>query len=234
MAAVLSCGPGAALSHESAAAHWGIRRDRPGPIEVSVANPRKPRRTGIKVHRREALERHVTRHHGIPVTNVVCTIVDIAPRLSRRELEAVINEADNHDLIDPEALRTALGQFGHRTGVVPVRDLLDRYTFVLTDSDVERLFLPIAREAGLPPPLTKQWVNGFKVDFYWPELGLVVETDSLRYHRTPVTQARDVKRDQAHTVAELTRLRFTHAELKYERDHVLKTLRAVARRLKPR
>jgi very-short-patch-repair endonuclease len=28
-------------------------------------------------------------------------------------------------------------------------------------------------------------VNGFKVDFFWPELGLVVETDGWRYHRTP-------------------------------------------------
>jgi very-short-patch-repair endonuclease len=35
-------------------------------------------------------------------------------------------------------------------------------------------------EAGLPLPLTKQMVNGFEVDFYWPDLGLVVETDGKR------------------------------------------------------
>ena len=50
-------------------------------------------------------------------------------------------------------------------------------------------------------PLTKVWVNGFEVDFFWPELRLVVETDGLRYHRTPAEQARDRLRDQAHTAA---------------------------------
>lgn len=71
-----------------------------------------------------------------------------------------------------------------------LRELLDRQTFTLTDSALERLFLPIARRAGLPPPLTGQLVNGFRVDFHWPALALVVETDGLRYHRTPAQQAR--------------------------------------------
>ena len=60
-------------------------------------------------------------------------------------------------------------------------------------------------------PLTGQRVNGFKVDFWWPELRLVVETDGLRYHRTPAQQTRDRLRDQAHLAAGLTCLRFTHA-----------------------
>jgi very-short-patch-repair endonuclease len=74
-------------------------------------------------------------------------------------------------------------------------------------------------------------VSGYKVDFYWPDLGLVVETDGLRYHRTPAEQARDRVRDQAHTAAGLTPLRFTRAQVRFEPDHVLATLRAVARRL---
>jgi len=39
--------------------------------------------------------------------------------------------------------------------------------------------LPIARRAGLPEPLTKHRLNGFRVDVYWPELGQVVETDGF-------------------------------------------------------
>jgi very-short-patch-repair endonuclease len=74
-------------------------------------------------------------------------------------------------------------------------------------------------------------VNGFKVDFYWPDLGLVVETDGLRYHRTPAQQARDRIRDQTHAAAGLTPLRFTHAQVKYEPTRVEETLVAVARRL---
>jgi very-short-patch-repair endonuclease len=75
-------------------------------------------------------------------------------------------------------------------------------------------------------------LNGFKVDFYWPDLGLVVETDGLRYHRTPAQQARDRLRDQAHTAAGLTPLRFTHSQVAYERAHVRRTLAAVGARLR--
>ena len=59
-------------------------------------------------------------------------------------------------------------------------------------------------------------VNGFEVDFYWPDLGLVVETDGWRYHRTPSAQTRDALRDQTHTASGLTPLRFSHYQVKYE------------------
>ena len=59
----------------------------------------------------------------------------------------------------------------------------------------------------------------------------MVETDGLRYHRTPAEQARDRERDQAHTAAGMTQLRFTHEQVHYEPEHVLSVLRATARRL---
>jgi very-short-patch-repair endonuclease len=74
-------------------------------------------------------------------------------------------------------------------------------------------------------------VNGFEVDFWWPELGLVVETDSLRYHRTAIHQTKDMLRDQRHTAAGLTCLRFSHWQVAHEREYVRRTLEAVARRL---
>jgi very-short-patch-repair endonuclease len=73
-------------------------------------------------------------------------------------------------------------------------------------------------------------VNGFKVDFFWPELRLVVETDGLRYHRTPAQQARDRLRDQRHAAAGLATLRFTHSQVVRHPGHVVATLRAVAAR----
>ena len=67
------------------------------------------------------------------------------------------------------------------------------------------------------------------MDFFWPDLGLIVETDGLRYHRTPAQQARDRRRDQAHAASGLRPIRFTHARVRYEPAHVLNTLAAVAR-----
>jgi very-short-patch-repair endonuclease len=233
MAAVLSCGPQAALSHASAAALWEIRPDVRGDIEVVVPARVARCRPGIVVHRRQgAGAPQITRHRGIPVTSVVCTLVDLAPRLRRDQLEAAVNEADKRDLTDPEALRSGVDRLAGRDGVAVLRRVLDRRTFRLTDSALERRFLPLARRAGLPSPQTGRLVNGFTVDFYWPELRLVVETDGLRYHRTPAQQTRDRVRDHAHTAAGLTCLRFTHAQVAYESDHVEATLAAVVHRLR--
>jgi very-short-patch-repair endonuclease len=225
MAAVLSCGPGEALSHRSAAALWGLRPDE-GPIEIVVPASTVRRQAGIRVHRGR---RELTRHDGVPVTTPVWTLIDLATTLTDDELEAAVNQADKLDLIDPERLRGALDELRGQRGVKRLRRVLDRRTFTLTDSALERRFLPLARAAGLPLPRMGVRVNGFKVDFFWPELRLVVETDGLRYHRTPAQQARDRLRDQAHTAAGLTPLRFTHAQVAFSPDHVRATLAAVVR-----
>jgi very-short-patch-repair endonuclease len=162
------------------------------------------------------------------VTTPVYTLIDLATRLTRDQLEAAINEADKQDLTDPEALRAAVGEMHHRAGTSDLKRILDRRTFALTDSVLERRFLRIVREAGLPKPSTQAHVNGFKVDFYWAELGLIVETDGLRYHRTAAEQSRDRERDQTHVAAGLTCLRFTHEHVRYEPDRVRATLVASA------
>jgi very-short-patch-repair endonuclease len=162
------------------------------------------------------------------VTTPVRKVVDLGTRLPAYALEALINEADKL-VIDPSALRAALENRRSQRGVRAVREILDRAEFVLTDSALERRFLPLARRAGLGPPLTQQWLNGFRVDFHWPDLGLVVETDGLRYHRTPAEQARDRLRDQAHIAAGLTPLRFTHWQVRHDPGRVMRTLRAAAR-----
>jgi len=116
--------------------------------------------------------------------------------------------------------------------VVQLRRTLDRRTYTMTDTQLERRFLPIARRAGLPKPRTQEWINGFKVDFWWPELGLVVETDGLRYHRTPAGQALDRLKDQTHAATGLTPLRFTRAQVRYEPARVQAVLGDVAHRLR--
>jgi very-short-patch-repair endonuclease len=235
MAAVLSCGPHAVLSHDSAAALWGFRPPRLDEIEVSVPLRVVRRRSGIIVHRRANLgAADLTTHHSIPVTTPVCTLVDIATSLERGQLEGAINEADRLNLIDPERLRSALLDLPRRPGLAILREMLDRRTFTLTDSELERRFLPLARDAGLAPPLTGRRVNGFKVDFGWPDLRLVVETDGLRYHRTPAQQAKDRVRDQTHTAAGLTTLRFTYAQVCFEPGRVRATLARTAGRLSER
>lgn len=172
--------------------------------------------------------------NGIPVTCPARTLLDMATELRSTPLERAVNEADKRNLIDPEALRTALDGYAGEPGVRPLRSLLDRHTFRLSDSDLEIFFRRITAAIGLPPPLTKQRLNGFEVDFCWPKLGLVIETDGLRYHRTPAEQTRDRLRDQAHTAAGLIPLRFTHYQVAHQQAHVRRVLKAtLAHRASP-
>jgi Transcriptional regulator, AbiEi antitoxin/Protein of unknown function (DUF559) len=232
MVAVLSCGPRAALSHMSAAALWGFsgRAGRHTEISVPFASPR--RRPAIRVYRRPNLRpEDVDVRDDIPVVVPVLTFIDIARSLDDAKLERAINEADRIGLVDPETLGARLEDYPSRPGVGRMRAVLGRRVFLLTDSELERRFLPLAAAAGLPVPRTQEHVNGFRVDFYWPDLQLVVETDGLRYHRTPAQQTRDRVRDQAHLSAGVVPLRFTHWQVRYEPEHVRTTLSSVAERL---
>jgi very-short-patch-repair endonuclease len=228
MAAVLACGETAALSHDSGGEFWEIRPRAAGPIHVSVLRPH-PRRPGITAHRRMRME--TTIHRGIVVTTPACTIVDLAPKLSDSQLERCINEAVNRDLADPEGLRDEVAAMRRRFGARKVIALLDRDTFVATESVLEQRFLRIVRRAGLPLPATQRRLPGGRVDFYWPELKLVVEADSLRFHRTPSQQRTDLVRDQVNLAdADVQTLRFSHWQIFKEPQYVTRILTAAMRR----
>lgn len=232
MAAVLSCGAGAALSHLSAAALWGVARPSGLPTQVSVplASPRC--RRGIRVYRRPNLRpEDIDVRDDIPVVVPVLTFIDIARALDDAKLERAVNEADRIGLVDPETLAARLEDYPGRPGVARMRQILGRHVFLLTDSELERWFVPIAAAAGLPRPRTQEHVNGFRVDFYWPDLRLVVETDGLKYHRTPAQQTRDWARDQTHLAAGVVPLHFTHWQVRHEPDYVRAILCDVAARL---
>ncbi len=231
MAAVLSCGPRALLSHRSAAELWGLVRTAPGD-EIHVVIPREAvrRHPGIRVHRRADLgTEHRCEVSAIPLTDPVSTLVDLASCAPEWQVERAINEADRLDLVDPEALRAAIEALPPRPGKACMGRLLG--CGALTDTGLERKFLALARAAALPRPETQAWVTGYRVDFYWPRIGLVVETDGWRHHRTPGEQATDHRRDQAHTAAGLTTLRFAESQIRHAPREVKRKLKAVSKRL---
>ena len=233
MAAVLACGPAALLSHRSAAALWGFGEETPGVIDISLCRHGEARRPGIRSHDRAGLwNRDLGTHLGIPVTRPVRTFLDLATVTGSKTLERAINDADKLDVIDADSLRRSLANYPGQPGIRLLRHVLDKDTFRLSDDELERLFRPLATAAGLPTPETKQMVDKFEVDFFWPELGLVVETDGWRYHRTPSAQSRDALRFQTHVASGLTPIRFSHYQVKYEPRHVENTLRKTATHLR--
>src|SRR5262249_39524028 len=155
---------GTVLSHRSAAALWGIGAEKGRRIDVITV--REKRRPAIHARSRPGLfPARTTVREGIPVTTIDQTLVDLASELRIKELERAVNDADKLELIDPEVLRSSLDSHAGQPGVKPLRRLLDKHTFRLSDSELEVLFRPIAASAGLPVELTKHVVNGFEVDF---------------------------------------------------------------------
>jgi very-short-patch-repair endonuclease len=243
MAAVLACGgdvdvgggvqlrpdrkpaPMVVLSYESAAALLAIGSEPVGVIEVSTSLTAKRRVPGVKLHRRPSLRRDSVGYcEGIPVTSPVQTMIDLATRYGRGQMERAINEADKLGLVRTDDLRAALDEHAGERGVGRLRAILERRTFAYTRSELERVFIPLARKAGLPQPRTSVYLNGHEVDFHFPDLNLVVETDGLTYHRTPAQQAKDSERDQDHFAAGVTPLRFTHDQIRHEPDRVVRVL----------
>lgn len=234
MTAILVCGDGAFLSHRSAAALYGVGEERDDLIELTVSRPGRCRHRGIRAYRRLSLPSlDIGTLDAVPVTSPVRTLLDYATLEPSNRVERAVNEADKRDMIDPDSLRKALDGYTGEPGVKRLRRVLDRHTFRLSDQELELLFRPIAKAAGLPVPLTKVIIDKFEVDFFWPDLELVVETDGWRYHRTPSTQTRDALRFQVHTAAGRTPIRFSHWQIKHESDHVRRILRETTARLRP-
>jgi len=206
LAAVLGAGDGAVLSHSSAAALWQFLRPISGPIHLTVdAAVHRAARPGLQIHRSRTLTpRDITRRHGIAVTTPARTIEDI-----RGEVE-------------PYLFRRALRQAelaGHR---VPHLSATKR-----TRSDLELLFLALCDKHGLPRPLVNRRVYGHRVDFYWPELRLVVETDSWEYHRGSVSFEDDHDRDLKLRAHGITTRRYTGEQLETAPERVAADLRPV-------
>ncbi|HEX5928314.1 MAG TPA: type IV toxin-antitoxin system AbiEi family antitoxin domain-containing protein [Solirubrobacterales bacterium] len=237
MAAVLACGEQALLSHRSAAAVLRIRKPRSGEqVEVVVPRGQRKRPPGVRVYQRSPpgsfpAALRTRRPRRVPVTGPAVTLVDLASCLPTGQLEAAVNEADHLDLVDPEALREAVAHLPRRPGARRLRELLDATGHALTSTALERRFLPLALEAGLPLPTTQKSLGPHRVDFYWESLGLVVETDSLRYHRTAFKQAADKRRDNRNAQAGLLTLRFSHGQVRFEPAYVKAELRRAARGL---
>jgi very-short-patch-repair endonuclease len=210
MAAVLACGDDAALSYDSAMGLWRLTKPA-DPIHVSVLG-RSRSRQGIEVHRRREL--NATTRNGIRVTTPAQTLIDVARTWDQGPLEKAIGEAILKRLISLEALRTAATNAGGSGAAL--RALIDRVTFRVTQSELEREFLHLVDRARIPLPETQQRLGRTRVDFYWPQLGLVVETDGGRFHASAFQQLEDRRRDQEHVRAGRALLRVTHAQVFHE------------------
>src|SRR5215213_7525729 len=187
MAAVLAGGADALLSHAAAAALWRLRERVPAIADVTVARTRRPRR-GIQFHRARVPHDERTTLHGIPVTSMPRTILDLAAVLEARPLERAINEADYLRLTDALSLHDLIARYPRRRGTPRLRQALARRAAgaTRTRSEMEELFLSLLERHGLPRPRINAHVQDIgEVDCTWPSVRLAIELDGRQAHATP-------------------------------------------------
>ncbi len=231
MAAVLACGPGAVLSHEDAAALWGLCRTR-SPTDVTAPRGRQGqlRREGIRLHRSRTLEEpERTVRDGIPVTTVARTLFDLAERTDPAPLARLWEEADKLHLLRIDAVAAVYerGRYRHRARA-RIRPLLrEARHSERTRSPLEDRFVAFCRHFELPPPATNVLVLEKEVDAAWLDALLLVELDSWEHHAHRAAFERDRKRDVALIVAGYRTIRVTHRRLDREAATLATEIRAL-------
>lgn len=195
-AALLACGPGAAISHYSAGRLWGIR-SWSGRIHVTIPRNRKGH-PGLVAHRPRSFSiRDVVERDGLAVTSVGRTLLDLAATSPFDRVERDLHEADVQRVVDLREVWSVIARSPAHRGRGKLAAALSREV-APTRTGLERAFLAICREAGLPEPEVNRhvWTGNRleEVDFLWPELRLIVETDGGRYHGTRYRRRRDAEK----------------------------------------
>jgi very-short-patch-repair endonuclease len=208
----------------------GIGSTAASRIDVTVVCRGRRQRPGIALHQARSLHTEERGEiEGIPVTSVARTLLDLAEVLPRRRLERVFEEADRLRLVDLPSIRRLLERSRGRHGLKPLRALLSESYRPMTGtrSGLERQFLRLRREVGLPPPLVNSQVVGYEVDMAWPDQRLVVELDSFAFHHTRAAFERDRARDAALQLEGYRVVRVTDRQLDDEPQEVVRTIRAL-------
>nr|WP_221243151.1 DUF559 domain-containing protein [Conexibacter arvalis] len=232
LAAVLAAGPGAALSHRSAAWLHELAPLRWGRIDVTTSTRAQSTST-YRVHRAPALTADdLTTVDDIPLTSLPRTVVDLAAVLSQDRLASVLAEAERRRLLDLHALEAAIERTRTRTGPghARLRAVLAEHAahgVQLDRSALERRFLGLTAEAGLPRPRLNHRVLRFEVDAVWPRERVAVELDGWAFHRHRRAFQRDREKGNALSAAGWTVLRFTHHDVAERPAAVATQLRRV-------
>lgn len=199
LAAVLACGPGAVLSHRTAAALLDLLPTASARVDVVAPRTRHPR-PGIRLHRARSLDARDTTHvSGIPTTTVARTALDVAATEPPHRLERLLAQADRLGLYDGRALEAVLARNGGHAGIGALRAQTGT-TPMLTRSELEAILLDLARAHDLGAilsdhPMHLPGAGPVVVDFFLPRAGLVIEVDSWTHHRSRASLEADRARD---------------------------------------
>jgi very-short-patch-repair endonuclease len=211
--ALLATGPNAVLSHRTAGKLYGLD-GTPPPVrfDVSVPAARRPRNVPRAiVHRTELSDEDVAVCHGMPVTSLARTLVDLARTLPIETGSRVL----------ADALRT--GRRALASADPKLESVLERELFTLL------------RRAGLNPVAQFVVTAGgqfvARVDFALPNIRLAIEADGYGTHALRPGFERDREKAALLQLAGWSTLSFTANHIRQRPDWVIAVVLARVRQL---
>lgn len=225
MAAVLSV-PGGLAARRTAAVLWGLAGARPGVVEVVTPLGDRQRR-GFVVHEtRDLAPRDAAVADGIPVTDPVRTVIDLAAHWPAERLVEAIDDLERRRLasvLDLEVRFLELARRG-RPGIAVLREVLAARSGRVPDSVFERRVERLLLAAGLRAPVRQHEVVGpdgcYRIDLAYPDIRLAIELDGVAFHGARRLAADD-RRQTALAVLGYRVLRFTWDDLVRRPDWVV-------------
>lgn len=197
--ALLACGDGAVLSHHSAITLWRLRSGVARPIHVTIPRDCPGRRLpGVIVHRSRTITAADIRvHDGLPVTAPARALLDASANVGDRDIERLLDEAlFARRLATSAEIDAVLRRAGgHPGGWRLARVSGARIRPTRTESRPEERLLRMIQGAGLPVPQPQVTVLGYRLDLFWPDLGLAVEVDAYGTHGSRARFEADRRRD---------------------------------------
>ncbi len=224
MAAVRAGGEGALLSGLSAAALLGLVDRPPHVVQVLASTER---RLPVRVTRaRRGGSGDAFVWHGIPVTSIARTLIDIAPQLGDEDLARAVHRAATRYRTIPADVERVLARRPSSPGAARLRAVL-RGDVKVTLSELERRFLSLLRARDLPLPQTNRRAGAHRVDCRWPAHRLTVELDSYRYHNSRYSWEQDRWRERAARVRGDQHRRYTHDDVLEDPGSMLRELESL-------
>ncbi|MBO0819376.1 MAG: hypothetical protein J2P26_00845 [Nocardiopsaceae bacterium] len=228
-------------SHHSAARVHGIEMLHPPDGEIVTLTVEPGRQTGRRMctdvlrHAAGLPDHHVTKFHGVPLTTVARTVVDIARTSTFMQGVAVADSALRNDPLLKPAIRAVLRDCERWPGIDKARRVTEFADWV-PESVLESCARVVFRDHGLPPPLLQTPILGrdgrpaARVDFCWPEFGTVAEADGMLKYRTQKDLERKYHRDTRIQAVGWEVVHFSWAELFADGAGVIDNIRAAFQR----
>ena len=157
------------------------------------------------------------------MTSLPRTLLDLAASVRFDWLERMVERSEELELFDLREVESLLARTTGHHGHKRLEKAIALYKpSSFTRSGLERRFLGLCLEAGLPRPRTNYVEEGYELDCYWPEYRFAVELDVFETHGTRAAFERDRKRQEDLLLAGIGMTRVTGPRLEHAPEKVIR------------